>query len=275
MKTIAVPTDFSFQTLQVMQLALQLFPNETVQFLLFSTSEPPTDVQDLLFLASREESIALDTRDNFGQGLDLLKKSYGHQIEGVKYDHFWGSLPFIVGKLSKTYPVDLLLFPQTEDFTEYKDQVLALIKSAPCALMFIPTNFTGRCPTKIGWVVQDNFSADVYLQASQSLYFGDSVETLFMTSIRGLSNENLKEQVGKLLDLHADSAKLSFAFNRRKGSTRSFIETTLSHQVDLLLFQQYRRGALFRKKDKLIGEISLASPVPVLVFPHNHFVKAA
>nr|WKN38907.1 universal stress protein [Tunicatimonas sp. TK19036] len=275
MKIIAVPTDFSFQTLRVMQSALQLFPNETIHFLLFSISELPTDTQDLLFLPSQKEQFTIEIRENFGKGINLLKKAHSYQIEQVVYDHFWGSLSGVIRQLSSNHSIDLLLLPQSEDSKKYDEQARELIQACPCPLLFIPDTFTSKYPSKVGWIVQDDFNANVYLQASQSLFFDETVETLFMTAVSGQNHNALKEHMWRLLDLHAASPKLSFAFNRQAKSTRDFLETTLSHQVDLLLLQQRRRNLSFKKKDMLIEEISLLSPVPVLIFPHNHFIKAA
>lgn len=275
MKIIAVPTDFSFQTLRVMQSALQLFPNETIHFLLFSLSELPTDTQDLLFLPSRKEQFTIEVKEHFGKGIDLLKKAHSYQIEQVAYDHFWGTLPKVMRQLSSSHAIDLLLVPQSEDSKMYDEQALELLKACPCPLLFVPDSFTSKYPSKVGWIVQDDFDSNVYLRASQSLFFDETVETLFMSAVSGHDHETLKEHMGRLLDLHAASPKLSFAFSRHAGSTRDFLETTLSHQVDLLLLQQRRRGFALKKQDALIEEISLLSPVPVLIFPHNHFVKAA
>ena len=272
MKTIAVPTSFSVQTLKAMQLALQLFPNEIIQFILFSQSGLPTDIQDLLFLPSNEEKLAVEIHEHFDQGIALLKKRYAYQIKRVVYDHFWGDLPFVIKQLNDQNSIDFLLFPQSNSFKNYSIQLLELIKMSLCPLLLVPDTYTGDCLSKVGWIIDDSFSPAIYLQVSDDFFSEEQPETLFMIAAKR-DNNKLKGCLGSLLDIGLVSRKLSFALHRHWESSQGFISTTISHCVDLIILQQkYKRSSL-RVKDRLVEEIALSSPVPVLIFPRNHFEK--
>jgi hypothetical protein len=275
MRTVAIPTDFSFQTLKAMQLSLQLFPNDTIQFLLFSYSELPTDTQDLLFLPSREETLTVEGHDDFNRGICLLMKRHAHQIETVTYDHFWGTLPFVAKHLNDTKSIDLLLLPQSEGFPDYDGQVSALIKMNRCPLLLVPDAYTGEFSSRIGWVVNQDFDPEVYLQISQTLFSGGEPEILFMSTASDQGIERLRSHLVTLLGVDRKFRKLSFAFYRHGEDNQAHVDTTIRHQVDIIVLQQRHRWFTLKARDPLAKDIVLSSPVPVLVFPQNHAVKAA
>lgn len=90
MKTIAIPTDFTIESLNTVKGALNVLKGEKVNLVLVYSAYLSGSITDLLFL-SKPKYLASLQNDKFTEACEILQNKYASQIHSINVDLFPGT----------------------------------------------------------------------------------------------------------------------------------------------------------------------------------------
>lgn len=90
MKTIAIPTDFTIESLNTVKGALAMLKDEKVNLILVYSAYLSGSITDLLFL-SKPKYLASMQNDKFTEACEILTNKYASQIESFQVELFPGT----------------------------------------------------------------------------------------------------------------------------------------------------------------------------------------
>lgn len=138
MKSILIPTTYEFDTTQALKAAADMYRVQTGEITLFSVSEIPDSITELLFLASYDGV-------DFQQRETVLQFWHDYQTRqritaNVSMHHQHGMTRPVLKHLLNRFNPDLVIIPQS--FQQSKQFIhqftLKLLHQSECPLMLLP-----------------------------------------------------------------------------------------------------------------------------------------
>lgn len=90
MKTIAIPTDFTIESLNTVKGALNVLKDEKINLILVYSAYLSGSITDLLFL-SKPKYLASLQDDKFTEACEILRNKYASQIKSIQVELFPGT----------------------------------------------------------------------------------------------------------------------------------------------------------------------------------------
>lgn len=157
MKKILLPTDFSENSWNAIDFALELFKNETCTFYLLNTYTPVIYNLEEIVLSTSEYNLENIIRENSENGLKAIKtrieKGYKNPKHNLVEISSFNTLIDEINKLHKDNTMDFIVMG-TKGATGAKEILLGsntthVFKSAKCPVLAIPDTFSFEVPHEI------------------------------------------------------------------------------------------------------------------------------
>lgn len=89
MKRVLIPTDFSIRSLNMVQHAVNKFPGEKIEIVLFHLLAMPTSITELMVLPRKKNEYYSIVSDEFYEATQILKNKYASSIESftITFQH--------------------------------------------------------------------------------------------------------------------------------------------------------------------------------------------
>lgn len=110
MRNVLIPTDFTVQSLQLAQKALDALDHQSTNIILFHAFDINTQSPEALG-SSRRLPYADALTDEFRNGCRRLKTTYGKFLKEVNIRHMYGSTPAVFRNFVDANDIDLIIFP--------------------------------------------------------------------------------------------------------------------------------------------------------------------
>jgi hypothetical protein len=135
MKTLLIPTDFTYQSLQSIPTIAQQYYPQKVDIMLVHMLKITDSISELLMLSRRSAEIR-QIPDNFYIRCRELEKDYSHLINRIHIDIFYGSTVAVFNNYLDAHNVDGIVTPH--------DSYKLLFKNS-----IDPEKLINRCGTRV------------------------------------------------------------------------------------------------------------------------------
>jgi nucleotide-binding universal stress UspA family protein len=157
MKNILLPTDFSANSWNAVQYAIQLFKEEKCNFFLMNTYTPI--IYDVEYMSPDVDGFNLMdvVKTTSEEGLDKLQQKIENQFKNPNHTYrkisSFNTLTSEIEALHNKYVMDLVVMGTkgATGLTEilFGSNTVHIIKNAKCPVLAIPSNYTFVTPTEI------------------------------------------------------------------------------------------------------------------------------
>ncbi|MEN0053712.1 MAG: hypothetical protein AAGC65_08585 [Mucilaginibacter sp.] len=136
MKTLLIPTDFTYQSLQsIPEIAQQYYPQK-VNIMLVHMLKITDSISELLMLSRRSTEIR-QIPDNFYIRCRDLEKDYSHLIERIHIDIFYGSTIAVFNNYLDAHEVDGIVPPHSNYQLLFKNSIDPEVLIDRCSIRVI------------------------------------------------------------------------------------------------------------------------------------------
>lgn len=278
MKKILIPTDFSDNSLNAVDYALQLYEDEPCTFYILNTYMPAFYHIEYVINPS-EYGLENPLQEESLTGLERLKERIINEQNNV--NHYFetissfNSLVSEIKKIIDTYAIDLIVMG-TKGLTNAKKVLLGsnaihVLKNASCPVLTIPSNFTYEAPKEL--LFPTDYKIDYEVNLLKPVL---EIATKFNSRIH-IIHVMLKEELSQV---QKDKKAILAGYFKKPASLFHEIDNEniadavknyqLRAKINLLIMINNRHLFLEKLffKDK-INQIMLHLNIPFLVLPSN------
>jgi hypothetical protein len=107
MRTTLITTDFRLASTKVLDALLLDHPKETFRIVFFHAFKLSDSISDLLLLSRRSRDYE-QVSDSFYERLNKYKADYGHQIQSIGIEYFYGSTVAAFKNFMEAHSIDCI-----------------------------------------------------------------------------------------------------------------------------------------------------------------------
>lgn len=276
MKKILLPTDFSENSYNAIQYAVQLFADEECTFYLLNTYTPVLYDNEYLVYSATQPTLTEIYKKNSVNGLNRVlrkvKKHFSNEKHEFKKISSFNLLNDEIKKIVKEKEIDLIVMGTKgatgADEILFGTHTVHAMKKSACPLLAIPSHYEFKSPKEILFPTDYEEGVDDQLGLLQEIvkhhrasihflhvYFGPSLNP---------SQEKSKKDLGKIFKNNGHH----FYSIAEKSLTRAIYDFQEENPVDLLVMMNNKHSffenLLFRP---VISDIGFHVKVPFLVIP--------
>ncbi|QHI35647.1 hypothetical protein IMCC3317_09930 [Kordia antarctica] len=157
MKKILLPTDFSDNSLNAIKYAVQLFKDQTCDFILLNTFTPAIASVEYMEVASAQFGLLDAMKEASNTGLDTIRKKIESEFKNSKHTFSqissFNMLSTEIDDLYEGNVMDMIVMG-TQGASGLKEvlfgsNTIHVLKNAKCPLLAIPNNFSFEEPHEI------------------------------------------------------------------------------------------------------------------------------
>lgn len=270
MKKIAIPTNLTNQSLNLIKYGLQIMKGETCQIFLLHLIPLPDSIPDLLLLPRGEDRLE-KINTSFSKTLERIRKAYAVEISNLEVVHLYGDGPLEIRNFIDSQSLDLILCPVIEKKNNVKNPFESfsnLIKDLSCPVLYIPDNLEAIPFRKIAYVLDTDDKYTLLLDdLLMNLASCDNYYLTFLVVFKPGTNMEKLEYVlnkvylnEKLKDINCSVHLIQE--NDFTGGVYTFLE---EFKVDLLVTGRKKSlfGNIFTRK-RISSEVARHTRVPFL-----------
>jgi ABC-type sulfate transport system substrate-binding protein len=116
MKTILIPTDFSLESIKLIDSLVQNQSSETFRIIFSHAFKLSDSITDMLMLSRRSRDYE-NVSDEFYQKLNYYKAKYPKHLESVRIEYFYGSTTAAFRNFIDALEVDCIAYAGNYNFT--------------------------------------------------------------------------------------------------------------------------------------------------------------
>ena len=278
MKKIVLPTDFSENSLNAIDYALQLFKDETCVFFILNTYTPMIYNYEYQLNADQYMMEAVDmVKKNSEKKLDelvrTLKKKYNNLKHKFKTISSFNILSDEVIELTDQYDLDLVIMGTKGASKDreilFGSNTIHVIKKSKCPVLAIPDNFDFEAPKEI--LFPTDYKINYQLKVLKPIIeianmYNPRVNILHVFYDEELTKDQDQNKM-KLDDYFNNTAHLFYNISNQ-NITDAIKKFQLRAKINLLIMMNNRQSffeKLFSKS--AINQIALHLNIPLLVIP--------
>jgi len=278
MKKIVLPTDFSENSLNAIDYALQLFKDETCVFFILNTYTPMIYNYEYQLNADQYMMEAVDmVKKNSEKKLDelvrTLKKKYNNLKHKFKTISSFNILSDEVIELTDQYDLDLVIMGTKGASKDreilFGSNTIHVIKKSKCPVLAIPDNFDFEAPKEI--LFPTDYKINYQLKVLKPIIeianmYNPRVNILHVVYDEELTKDQDQNKM-KLDDYFNNTAHLFYNISNQ-NITDAIKKFQLRAKINLLIMMNNRQSffeKLFSKS--AINQIALHLNIPLLVIP--------
>ncbi|MDR6941204.1 hypothetical protein [Mucilaginibacter pocheonensis] len=148
MKTLLVPTDFTYQSLQSIPTIAQQYYPQKLNIVLVHMLKITDSISELLML-SRRSAEYRHIPDNFYIRCRELEKDYSHLINKISIDFFYGSTLAVFNNYLDGHQIDGIVTPHDNYQLLFKNSIDPQILITRCGKRIIPVTETAGLMTDV------------------------------------------------------------------------------------------------------------------------------
>jgi hypothetical protein len=108
--TILIPTDFTIESISLLKVALQEYPNEALKIVFVHGIHLPDSIQELLFF-SRSKTLAQLENPDFTEACAVLQNKFSSQIAAIETELFTGKSQSAFRSFLAANKIDVIVSP--------------------------------------------------------------------------------------------------------------------------------------------------------------------
>lgn len=138
MKKVLIPTDFSIRSLNMVQHAVNHFPGEKIEIVLFHLLAMPTSITELMLLPRKKNEYYSVVSDEFYEATQVLKNKYASSIGSFTISFQHGSTRAWFNNFLEGRKIDAVVAPgemQIEPVFKSSINMSRLIEKCKCTVI--------------------------------------------------------------------------------------------------------------------------------------------
>ncbi|ODT93247.1 MAG: hypothetical protein ABS85_06475 [Sphingobacteriales bacterium SCN 48-20] len=121
MRNVLIPTDFSIESLQLVERAVAALDDQSMNIILFHAFDIPSHAPDMLG-SSRRVPYAHLLTDEFRNACRRIKTSNARTVQNIHIRHFYGNTVAVFRNYIDAHDIDMIICPEPFVFRAVSDQ---------------------------------------------------------------------------------------------------------------------------------------------------------